>query len=71
MSSVVWRKFGKRIRALRGERKWSQEEFAHRINMNVSFLSEIETGKKEPCLTRIHRMARGFGISMSELMRGV
>lgn len=39
--------------------------------MDVSYLSELENGKKEPCLTRIHRIAQGFGLSISELMKGV
>ena len=72
MSTTLWRKFGKRLRSLRKERKWSQEEFAYRAGgMNVSFLSELETGKKEPCLTMLHRIAKGFGISISELTQGV
>jgi transcriptional regulator with XRE-family HTH domain len=69
MSSAIWRKFGVRLRTLRRRRNWSQEEFAYRIGMNVSFLSELENGKKEPCLTRIHRIAKGFGLSISELMK--
>jgi transcriptional regulator with XRE-family HTH domain len=71
MSNTIWRKFGARLRALRRRRKWSQEEFAYRIGMDVSYLSELENGKKEPCLTRIHRIAQGFGLSISELMKGV
>jgi transcriptional regulator with XRE-family HTH domain len=39
--------------------------------MDVSYLSELENGKKEPCLTRIHRIAKGFGLSISELLRDV
>jgi transcriptional regulator with XRE-family HTH domain len=71
MSNAVWRQFGRRIRGLRLKQKWSQEEFAYRIGLDVSYLSELEHGKKEPCLTRIHRIAKGFGLSISELMKGV
>jgi transcriptional regulator with XRE-family HTH domain len=71
MSSAIWRKFGARLRTLRRKRKWSQEELAYRIGMDVSYLSELENGKKEPCLTRIHRIAKGFGLSISELLRDV
>jgi len=71
MSNVLWQRFGKRIRGLRLRRKWSQEEFAYRVELDVSYLSELENGKKEPCLTRIHRIAKGFGITISELMKGI
>jgi transcriptional regulator with XRE-family HTH domain len=71
MSSAIWRKFGARLRILRRKRKWSEEEFAYRIGMDVGYLSELENGKKEPCLTRIHRIAKGFGLCISELLRDV
>ena len=71
MSSAIWRKFGARLRTLRRKRKWSQEELAYRIGMDVSYLSELENGKKEPCRTRIHRIAKGFGLCISELLRDV
>jgi transcriptional regulator with XRE-family HTH domain len=71
MSNALWRRFGRRVRQLRLKRKWSQEEFAYRVAMDVSYLSELENGKKEPCLTRIARIARGFGITIAQLMRGI
>jgi transcriptional regulator with XRE-family HTH domain len=71
MSNAEWRKFGARVREHRLKRKWSQEEFAYKIGMDTSYLSELETGKKEPCLTRIHRIADGFKITVSELMKGL
>lgn len=71
MSNAVWLRFGRRVRGLRLKRKWSQEEFAYRIGMDVSYLSELETGKKEPCLTRIQRIAEGFGLNISQLTKGV
>ena len=41
------------------------------ICTNTSYLSELEIGKKELSLTRISRISKGFGISISQLTRGI
>lgn len=62
--------FGRRLKALRLEKKWSQEELAHRAGIATSFLSEIESGKKEPCLGKLKQIADGLGLTISTMMRG-
>jgi len=71
MSNDICADFGKRIRQLRRKHCWSQEELAYRVGMDVSYLSEVEGGKKEPCLRKIKELAQGLGISLSQLMRGL
>jgi transcriptional regulator with XRE-family HTH domain len=58
-------------RQLRVKRGWSQEELAYRVGMDVSFLSELENGKKEPCLRKIKELAQGLGVSVARLMEGL
>jgi transcriptional regulator with XRE-family HTH domain len=36
----------------------------------VSYLSELENGRKEPCLRKMKEIAQGLGITLSELLRG-
>jgi transcriptional regulator with XRE-family HTH domain len=71
MASDICELFGERIRQLRGKRGWSQEELAHRVGMDVSYLSEVENGKKEPCLRKIKELAQGLGLTVSRLMQGL
>jgi len=71
MSNTICRQFGTRLRVLRKKREWSQEDFAFRVGMDVSYLSELEGGKSEPCLRLIQRIAKGFGVSISEFMDGI
>ena len=63
MSNDICEQFGKQLRQLRTKKGWSQEELAHRVGMDVSYLSEVETGKKEPCLRMIRELAQGLGVS--------
>jgi len=71
MSNDICEQFGKRLRQLRTRQGWSQEELAHRVGMDVSFLSELENGRKEPCLRKIKELAQGLGITVSRLMQGL
>jgi len=44
---------------------------AHRFGIDRGHLSEMETGKKNVCLPMLEVLARGFQVSVSELMKGV
>lgn len=49
----------------------SQVEMAHRFGIDRGHISEIENGKKNVCLPLLEVLARGFKITVSELMKGV
>ena len=67
MSTDIRIEFGDRIRALRLERGWTQVEMADFLVMDRSYLSEIETGKKDPSLTMLKTIADGLSIPLSKL----
>lgn len=74
MSSPIASRFGQRVRRLREKKGLSQVEMAHQFGIDRGHLSEIETGKKKKknvCLPLLEVLARGFGISLSQLMKGV
>ena len=71
MSNDICERFGKRLRQLRKERGWSQEELAHRVGIDISFLSELENGKAEPCLRKMKELSQGLGVTLSRLIRGL
>ena len=64
-------KVGKRIRALRSEKGWSQVEMADFLGMNRGYLSELETGKRDPSLSVLKTIADGLSISLSRLFDGL
>lgn len=71
MSSATAARFGLRVRKLREKRGLSQVEMAHRFGIDRGHISEMERGKKNVCLSMLDVLANGFGITLSELMRGV
>jgi len=62
---------GMRIRFLRSERGWSQEDLALEANINKNYLSDLENGRRNPSLDILERIANAFGISLSELFKGI
>lgn len=64
-------KFGKRVRLLRLDRGWTQEELAHRTGLNRSYMSEVERGKSDVSLSTLQKIAKTLGISLAELLTGI
>lgn len=71
VSTDIRVRLGNRIRALRRERGWTQVELADLLGVDRRYLSEIETGKKNPSLRVLKTIADGFGLSVSRLLRGL
>jgi transcriptional regulator with XRE-family HTH domain len=66
---TVRKSLGKRIRALREKRKWSQEELAHQSGLARSFTGAIERGEKDLRLTTLTKLANTFQIPVWRLFR--
>ena len=64
-------RFGQKVRKLRLKRGLSQVEMAYRFGIDRGHISDLERGKKNICLPMLEVLSKGFGISVSELMRGV
>lgn len=50
-----------RLRVLRAERQWSQQELAERLEVSRQTVNSIETGRYDPSLSLAFRIARIFG----------
>lgn len=59
--------FGLKVKQLRQEKGLSFAEMAARSNMSVSYLNEIEKGKKYPKEDKVHQIADALEVSFSEL----
>lgn len=59
--------FGSRVRQLRTERGWSQEEFAHRAGIDRSYMGGVERGERNVSLENICLIAVALGVSPGEL----
>lgn len=60
--------FGARVRELRTGHGWSQEDFAHRANLDRTYVSGIERGTRNPTLDIIHRLAQALDVPAAALL---
>ena len=61
------RDFGNRLKAIRLDRKLTQEEFAELVGISVDFLSLIERGLNSPGFEVLERIADRLGLQVREL----
>ncbi len=59
--------FGLKLKQLRQERNLNFADFAKQTGMSVSYLNEIEKGKKFPKEDKIELLAQALGVSVAEL----
>jgi transcriptional regulator with XRE-family HTH domain len=55
------------IRQRRRAAALSQTELAERAGLSQTWISRLERGEENPTLSTLEALARGFGITLSEL----
>jgi len=53
------------IQRIRREKDLSQEEVAHRADIHQTYLSGVETGKRNPSILVVERIAKALGVDVS------
>ncbi len=59
---------GKKIRLLRHQKGWSQEDVAKRLDISIPAFSKIETGITDVNLSRLDQISKLFDLSIVELL---
>lgn len=60
--------FGKKIKRLRLEKGWSQEDLADFSGLHRTYISGIERGLRNPTLCILEKLAESFNLSISDLL---
>ena len=66
---MIQNDFAIRIKTLRTNSGLSQEKFALKIDMDRTYYTSVEAGRRNVSLKNIKKIADGFGISLEELFR--
>jgi transcriptional regulator with XRE-family HTH domain len=61
--------FGRNLRRIRERHDLTQEEVAHRSGVHATEVSRIETGKRDPRVSTLERLAKALEVSPGELLR--
>lgn len=71
MSGEPIKAFGLVIKEMRKAHGLSQEAFSDEAGLDRSFLSQVETGRKQPSLLTIFQLAMALKVDASELLKQV
>lgn len=64
-------RLGRRIRDLRTQRGWSQEQFADVCGVHRTYMGHLERGEKSVSFSSIVRVATALDVSLPELFTGI
>ena len=71
MSKDPRKKFGERIRILRRQAGWSQEELAAACRLHRTYVGAVERGERNVSLINIVRLARALRVNPADLMEDI
>ena len=63
--------FARNLRAAREEAGLSQEALAERAGMHRNAVALLETGKRDPRVSTVAKLAKALGIPAGELLKGI
>lgn len=63
------KKLGENIRRIRLAKDMTQGDLCRKLEVDRAYMSNIESGKKNPTLSTIERIAKALRVSIEELMQ--
>lgn len=67
----ITKRFGTRLKRLRADKSWSQEELADQSGLHRTYISSLERGLRNPTLTVLKRLADAFETNVAEMLAGM
>ena len=66
---LVSQKLGENIKKIRTRKKMSQGDICRALDMDRSYMSAIESGKKNITISQLERLAQALGVSVDKLLK--
>lgn len=63
------KKLGENIRRIRLAKGMTQGDLCRKLEVDRAYMSNVESGKKNPTLSTIGRIAKALNVSIEELMK--
>jgi transcriptional regulator with XRE-family HTH domain len=68
MKSDILKDFGLRVKQLRLERNWTQQDLADQSGFHKNYIGMVERGERNISLRNIEMLAEAFGLNIQELI---
>ena len=63
------KKLGANIKKIRTAKKMTQGDICRKLEVDRAYMSNIESGNKNPTLSTITNLAKALGVSVDELLK--
>lgn len=63
------KKLGQNIKRIRLAKGMTQGDLCRKLDLDRAYMSNIESGKKNPTLATITNLAKALGVSLDELLK--
>jgi len=63
----ILKRFGQRVKSLRLEKGWTQEELAERADLHRTYIGSIERYERNVSLLNVERIARALKVNITDL----
>lgn len=63
------KRFPMRLKQLREGKGWSQARLAEAAGVTREYIARLETGKHDPPLSRVEKLANALGVSIGRLLQ--
>jgi len=67
-NSKILKKFARRVKTLRLEKGWTQEELARRTNLHRTYIGSIERYERNVSLINVERIAKALKVDVKDLV---
>lgn len=67
-NSELLKVFAQKVRALRLEKGWSQDELARRADLHRTYIGSIERNERNVCLLNVERIAKALKVDVRDLL---
>ncbi len=65
----ISRQFGDNLKRTRLAKNMSQTDLGEKLGVDKGYISTLESGKKNPTLATISKLAKALGIASDELLK--
>ena len=67
-NSKILKRFAQRLRTLRLEKGWTQEELARRADLHRTYIGSIERHERNVSLVNVERLAKALRVNAKDLL---
>ncbi len=64
MNTKICERFGKRLKELREDKNYTQDELASIVNVHQTYIGKLETGKSNPSLLLIYKLTKALDVTL-------